>query len=76
MKSRMPNCEHGDVKSRGENEGMAKAKSDTAEKVEIYQFHIRLDGISPMIWRRILIRSDSTLEDLHKIIQIGMCQGL
>lgn len=51
---------------------MAKVKSDAAEKVEIYQFHIRLDGISPMIWRRILIRSDSTIEDLHKIIQIVM----
>ncbi|MEM8676028.1 MAG: hypothetical protein AAGF83_19480 [Cyanobacteria bacterium P01_G01_bin.67] len=29
-------------------------------------------GISPMIWRRIKVSSDSTIVDLHYIIQIAM----
>ncbi|MEO1006364.1 MAG: hypothetical protein AAFW67_11060 [Cyanobacteria bacterium J06638_38] len=29
-------------------------------------------GISPMIWRRIKVSSDSTIADLHYIIQIAM----
>lgn len=36
------------------------------------QLHIFILGISPMIWRRIKIRSDSTIADLHYIIQIVM----
>ncbi|NET30129.1 hypothetical protein [Okeania sp. SIO1I7] len=31
-----------------------------------------LQGISPMIWRRLLVKSDSTIENLHYILQIGM----
>ena len=38
----------------------------------IYQLKVVLLGISPMIWRRILVRSDSTIADLHYIIQIAM----
>jgi hypothetical protein len=38
--------------------------------VQIYQFHVLLLTISPAIWRRFLIRSDSTIADLHYILQI------
>ncbi len=38
----------------------------------IYQLKVVLLGISPMIWRRIGVRSDSTIADLHYIIQIAM----
>lgn len=40
--------------------------------VQIYQFHILMLSISPAIWRRFLIRSDSTIADLHYILQIVM----
>jgi hypothetical protein len=40
--------------------------------VDIYQFHLSIRGISPAIWRRVLMRSDSTLADVHYIIQILM----
>ena len=40
--------------------------------IEVYQFRISLRGISPMIWRRVLVRSDSTLADLHYTIQVLM----
>ena len=38
----------------------------------IYQLKIVLLGISPMIWRRILVSSDSTIEDLHYTVQLAM----
>ena len=37
----------------------------------IYQFRVVLLGISPMIWRRLLVRSDSTIADLHDTLQIA-----
>jgi hypothetical protein len=38
---------------------------------EVYQFHVWIRHISPMIWRRLLVRSDSTLAALHDTIQIA-----
>jgi hypothetical protein len=38
--------------------------------VSVYQFKIHLLGISPQIWRRVRIRSDSSLRDLHEVIQL------
>ncbi len=40
--------------------------------VQIYQLHVLLLKISPAIWRRFLIRSDSTIADLHHTLQIVM----
>lgn len=37
----------------------------------IYKIHIWLRHISPMIWRRLLVRSDTSLLELHHIIQIA-----
>jgi hypothetical protein len=39
---------------------------------KIYQLRISLVGISPMIWRRLLVHSDSSIADLHHFIQITM----
>ena len=38
----------------------------------IYQFKVVLLGISPMIWRHLLVFGDSTITDLHYILQITM----
>lgn len=38
------------------------------DSTEVYQLHIALREISPAIWRRVLVRSDSTIEDLHYTI--------
>ena len=40
------------------------------ETLNIYQLRIVLRGISPLIWRRVLVRDDTTLAQLHDIIQI------
>lgn len=42
------------------------------EKVFVYQLRVRLREISPEIWRRLLVRSDSTIADLHYTLQIVM----
>jgi hypothetical protein len=39
---------------------------------EVYQLHVWVREISPMIWRRLLVRSDSTIADLHYTLQIAM----
>jgi hypothetical protein len=40
-------------------------------EVEIYQFHVWIRQISPMIWRRLLMRSDSSIADFHYTLQIA-----
>lgn len=35
----------------------------------VFQFKIYLLGISPQVWRRVLIHPDSSLRDLHGVIQ-------
>jgi hypothetical protein len=43
-----------------------------SEMLCVYQFKVVLRGISPMIWRRLLLRSDHSIADLHYTIQIAM----
>jgi hypothetical protein len=38
-------------------------------RIEVYRLHVWLCRISPMIWRRLLVRSDSTIADLHYTLQ-------
>src|SRR5438270_13199190 len=35
----------------------------------VYQLRIVLRGVSPLIWRRVLVRSDSRMADLHATFQ-------
>jgi hypothetical protein len=38
---------------------------------QLYQLRAVLRGISPLIWRRLLVRSDSTVAQLHEVLQIA-----
>jgi hypothetical protein len=38
--------------------------------LSVYQLRIVLRGISPLIWRRVRVRSDMTLAHLHALLQI------
>jgi hypothetical protein len=38
----------------------------------VYQLKITLAGIQPEIWRRVLVRADLRLSELHRIIQVAM----
>jgi Plasmid pRiA4b ORF-3-like protein len=40
-------------------------------EAQIYQLRAVLRGISPLIWRRLLVRSDSTVARLHEVLQIA-----
>lgn len=46
---------------------MARKKS--SNQVSIYQIKVTLKDSKPPIWRRILVRSDITLEKLHDVLQ-------
>jgi len=39
---------------------------------QIYQFKVTLKGSKPPIWRRIQVRSDTRLDQMHEIIQVVM----
>ena len=38
----------------------------------VYQLKIVLRGVSPLIWRRLLVRNDSTIADLHAMMQLAL----
>lgn len=40
--------------------------------IPVYQMKVLLRYIKPPIWRRLLVRSDSTLAELHEVIQVAM----
>jgi hypothetical protein len=43
--------------------------SQSDQSFSAYQLHIVLRRTSPHLWRRVLVRSDSTLRQLHQTIQ-------
>jgi Plasmid pRiA4b ORF-3-like protein len=38
----------------------------------IYQLKVTLEGVSPPVWRRLLVPGGYTLDRLHRVIQCGM----
>ena len=42
-----------------------------SDPATVYQLRIRLDRISPLIWRRLLVRDTTTIAELHAIIQLA-----
>ncbi len=38
----------------------------------VYQLKIALRGISPLIWRRLFVHAETSLADLHHILQLAM----
>ena len=43
-----------------------------ADSEAILQVKVWLTGISPMIWRRVLVPAAFTLRELHGVIQVAM----
>jgi hypothetical protein len=37
--------------------------------ITIYQFRVVLCGVSPLVWRRLLVASDTSIAELHEILQ-------
>ena len=40
-------------------------------QLSIYQLRAVLNGVSPLVWRRLLLSSETSLADLHKILQLA-----
>jgi len=49
--------------------GKRPAKAETPQAAGAYQLKITLLGIQPLVWRRLLVAPEATLEDLHETIQ-------
>jgi len=49
---------------------MPKSKVEVPK--EIYQLKVTLLDTKPLIWRRLLVPADSTLEQLHHVLQLAM----
>jgi site-specific recombinase XerD len=58
---------HGAAATIASNGSMKESKP-----IVIYQLKISILDIHPMIWRRIRVSSNSTITDLHYIVQIAM----
>ena len=39
--------------------------------LSVYRLRVVLRGVSPLIWRRLLVRSDSSIADLHYTLQVA-----
>ena len=48
------------------------SKKKTKDLRKVYQIKVSLRDIRPPIWRRIEVLSDTTLEKVHMILQLGM----
>ncbi|MEQ5837404.1 plasmid pRiA4b ORF-3 family protein [Marinobacter sp. NFXS9] len=44
----------------------------SAASSDVYQLKVTLSGSRSPIWRRLLVDSGTTLQDLHRIIQVAM----
>ena len=42
---------------------------ETSACGKVYQFRVRLLGVSPMIWRRVKLKDTTTIRELHYIMQ-------
>jgi hypothetical protein len=48
------------------------ASSHPTSSLSVHQFRVVLRGVSPLIWRRLLVRSDSSIADLHATLQLDL----
>lgn len=53
----------------GSGKKFKKCCLNKKEEADVYQLKISIKGAKPPIWRRILLKSDITFEELHNIIQ-------
>jgi Plasmid pRiA4b ORF-3-like protein len=40
----------------------------SAASVTIYQLRVALRGVSPLVWRRLLVASNTSLAELHEAV--------
>lgn len=50
----------------------ARQRRGIGRPVKAYECKVTLRGVRPPVWRRVKVRSDITLEDLHRVLQVVM----
>ncbi|MDO9456595.1 plasmid pRiA4b ORF-3 family protein [Nocardioides sp.] len=48
---------------------------DVPAETQTYRVRVELDGVRPVVWRRLELAGDLTLEDLHGVLQAAMDWG-
>jgi hypothetical protein len=62
----------GDSPSRSSSRRARRTPRRRTRPLVIYQLKVTLRGSRPPIWRRVQVRSETTLEQLHEILQVSM----
>jgi Plasmid pRiA4b ORF-3-like protein len=44
----------------------------SVSSITIYQLRVVLCGVSPLVWRRLLVESDTSIAELHEILQSAL----
>jgi hypothetical protein len=66
-------CILGAVEKPAARSGLSNGEAPVAASVAaVLQYKLWLKGLSPMIWRRVQVSEDTTLHELHGIIQVAM----
>jgi hypothetical protein len=60
------------MKRRSKQQSPTEYGSAAAGAEAIFQVKVWLIGISPMVWRRVLVPAEVTLRELHGVIQVVM----
>ena len=59
---------------RPQREARMGAMPDTMQPAplpSVYQLRVVVHGVSPLIWRQLLIPADTTIADLHAVLQVA-----
>jgi hypothetical protein len=51
------------------------SESDPSPVPAVYQLRVVVAGVSPLIWRRLLVPADTTIAGLHRILQLAFGWG-
>lgn len=46
-----------------------------AAAASVYQLRVVVAGISPLIWRRLLVPAEATIAELHAVLQLAFGWG-
>ena len=56
---------------KGSSNHGAMAQPVTDQHLSIYQLHAAVREVSPIIWRRVLVRSGTTFAQLHDVLRLA-----